>query len=125
MRPIDADELMEHVGRDRLDSRELIAQMIANAPTLEQKDPIDMSADDLTDLARKYKVRIEIEFEPDGYGKVRRKMTISRSSTTLPGSYSKRVRSIRSISWKNTRRTETSRTSFRRRRTWSRIFRAA
>ena len=76
MRPIDADELMEHVGRDRLDSRELIEQMIANAPTLEQKDPIDMSADDLTDLARKYKVRIEIEFEPDGYGKVRRKMTI-------------------------------------------------
>ena len=76
MRPIDADELMEHVGRDRLDSRELIAQMIANAPTLEQKDPIDMSADDLTDLARKYKVRIEIEFDPDGYGKVRRKMNI-------------------------------------------------
>ena len=34
MRLIDADELMEHVGRDRLDSRELIAEMIRNAPTV-------------------------------------------------------------------------------------------
>lgn len=33
MRLIDADELMEHVYRDRLDSRDLIAQMIKNAPT--------------------------------------------------------------------------------------------
>jgi len=32
MRPIDADELLEHVWRDKLDSRELIAQMIKNAP---------------------------------------------------------------------------------------------
>ena len=31
---IDADELLEHVGRDRLDSRERIAQMIKNAPTV-------------------------------------------------------------------------------------------
>lgn len=34
MRLIDADELMEHVGRERLDSRSLIAQMVQNAPTL-------------------------------------------------------------------------------------------
>lgn len=37
MRLIDADELMEHVGRDRLDSRELIMQMVLNAPT--ESDP--------------------------------------------------------------------------------------
>ena len=35
MRLIDADALMEHVYRDRLDSRERIAQMIKNAPTIE------------------------------------------------------------------------------------------
>ena len=34
MRPIDADELMEHVYKDKLDSRELIANMIDNAPTV-------------------------------------------------------------------------------------------
>ena len=34
MRLIDADELIEHVWRDRLDSRELIAEMIDNAPTV-------------------------------------------------------------------------------------------
>lgn len=34
MRLIDADELMEHVYRDKLDSRELIAEMIENAPTV-------------------------------------------------------------------------------------------
>lgn len=34
MRLIDADELIEHVWRDRLDSRELIAEMINNAPTV-------------------------------------------------------------------------------------------
>ena len=38
MRLIDADELMEHVGRDRLDSRELIMQMVLNAPTA--SDPV-------------------------------------------------------------------------------------
>lgn len=35
MRLIDADELMEHVYRDRLDSRELIAKMVENAQTIE------------------------------------------------------------------------------------------
>lgn len=34
MRLIDADEVIEHVWRDRLDSRELIADMINNAPTV-------------------------------------------------------------------------------------------
>jgi len=34
MRLIDADELMEHVGRDKLDSRELIMQMVENAKTI-------------------------------------------------------------------------------------------
>ena len=35
VRMIDADELIEHVYRERLDSRELIAQMVENAPTIE------------------------------------------------------------------------------------------
>lgn len=34
MRLIDADELMDHVYRDKLDSRELIAEMVKNAPTV-------------------------------------------------------------------------------------------
>lgn len=33
-RCIDADELLEHAWRDRLDSRELIAGMINSAPTV-------------------------------------------------------------------------------------------
>ena len=35
MRAIDADELMEHVYRDKLDSRELIAKMVEDAPTIQ------------------------------------------------------------------------------------------
>jgi hypothetical protein len=45
MRLIDADELMEHVWRDKLDSRELIAGMVAKAPTIKEistKIPIDV-----------------------------------------------------------------------------------
>ena len=45
MRPIDADEIMEHVWRDKLDSRELIAKMIENAPTIKEiptNIPIDV-----------------------------------------------------------------------------------
>lgn len=34
MRLIDASELIEHAYRDKLDNRELIAQMIENAPTV-------------------------------------------------------------------------------------------
>lgn len=40
MRLIDADELMEHVWRDRLDSRERIVQMIENAPTVDMKKQV-------------------------------------------------------------------------------------
>lgn len=40
MRLIDADELMEHATRERLDSRELISQMIENAPTIYKDKPI-------------------------------------------------------------------------------------
>ena len=36
MRLINADELMEHVWRDKLDSRELIAKMVENAPTVKE-----------------------------------------------------------------------------------------
>ena len=36
MRLIDADELIEHAWRDKLDSRELIAEMITNAPTIKE-----------------------------------------------------------------------------------------
>lgn len=36
MRLINADELMEHVWRDKLDSRELIAKMIDDAPTVKE-----------------------------------------------------------------------------------------
>jgi len=45
MRLVDADELMEHVWRDRLDSRELIAHMIETAPTVKEiptKIPIEI-----------------------------------------------------------------------------------
>ena len=44
MRPIDADELMEHVWHDRLDSRELIAKMINDAPTIEREQPAEWVA---------------------------------------------------------------------------------
>ena len=37
MRLVDADELMEHVWRDKLDSREAIANMINNAPTFKRE----------------------------------------------------------------------------------------
>lgn len=45
MRLIDADELIEHAWRDKLDSRELIAEMIKKAPTIKEvsiKIPIDV-----------------------------------------------------------------------------------
>lgn len=47
MRLIDADELIEHAWRDKLDSRELIVEMIEKAPTIKEiptkiKIPIDM-----------------------------------------------------------------------------------
>ena len=66
MRLIDADELMEHACRDRLDSRELVIEMIDNAPTVKPENFMGMSADDLIRLARQQKVEIEMRFEPDG-----------------------------------------------------------
>lgn len=45
MRLIDADELMEHAMRDKLDSRELIMKMIYQAPTIKEiptKIPIEI-----------------------------------------------------------------------------------
>lgn len=44
MRLIDADELIEHAWRDKLDSRELIAEMIEKAPTI-KKIPIKIPVD--------------------------------------------------------------------------------
>lgn len=38
MRLIDADELLEHAWRDKLDSRELIANMIESAPTIYDRE---------------------------------------------------------------------------------------
>lgn len=45
MRLIDADELIEHAWRDKLDSRELIVEMIERAPTIKEiptNIPIDV-----------------------------------------------------------------------------------
>ena len=45
MRLIDADELIEHTWRDKLDSRELIVEMIERAPTIKEiptKIPIEV-----------------------------------------------------------------------------------
>lgn len=48
MRLIDADELIERAWREKLDSRELIVEMIATAPTVKEiptKIPIDILED--------------------------------------------------------------------------------
>ena len=41
MRLIDADELLEHVWRDKLDSRKAIAKMVESAPTIKAKKASD------------------------------------------------------------------------------------
>ena len=42
MRLIDADELIEHIGRTKIDTRYDILKMVQNAPTIEQEvKPID------------------------------------------------------------------------------------
>ena len=46
-RLIDADRLMEHVYRDKLDSRELIAQMVENAPTVINLTEIEKEREEL------------------------------------------------------------------------------
>ena len=52
MRLIDADTLMEQVYRDKLDSRELIADMVKNAPTV-------TSAVEMETLCEELKAHIE------------------------------------------------------------------
>ena len=47
MRLIDADELMEHVYRDKLDSRELIEAMVKNAPTICEVDSYRVLCEEL------------------------------------------------------------------------------
>jgi len=67
MRLIDADELMEHVWRDKLDSRELIAKMIDNAPTVKEistKIPINVFEQLISQDSVIDKIRAEIEQLP-------------------------------------------------------------
>lgn len=40
MRIIDADELIEHVWRDRLDSRERIANLVESMPTVRETEGV-------------------------------------------------------------------------------------
>lgn len=70
MRLIDADELMEHVWRDKLDSRELIAKMINNAPTVEEipaKIPINVLKQLISQESVIDKVRERMKLEKLGY----------------------------------------------------------
>lgn len=63
MRLIDADELMEHVYRDKLDSRELIAEMIKNAPTVieieKERDELKMRIEYIKDINQALQKRNE------------------------------------------------------------------
>ena len=43
MRLIDADDLLERVGRERLDTRERIREMVLNAPTIEPQKWISIT----------------------------------------------------------------------------------
>ena len=64
MRLIDADELMEHAWRDKLDSRELIAEMIDNAPIVKEiptKIPINVFEQLISRNSVIDKIRAEIE----------------------------------------------------------------
>ena len=47
MRLIDADELMDHVYRDKLDNRELIAEMVKNAPTAHSAEDYRLACEEL------------------------------------------------------------------------------
>ncbi len=55
MRLIDADNLMEHVYRDRLDSRELIAEMVENAPTIKEPSELTMVCEELKAAIEHYR----------------------------------------------------------------------
>lgn len=64
MRLIDADELMEHVWRDKLDSRAEIAKMVNNAPTVKDiptNMPVDMPID--MDKAKAFMIGILLGFD--------------------------------------------------------------
>lgn len=57
MRLIDADELIEHAWRDKLDSRELIAEMINSAPTIEKMPTLVIEMDMYSFVKSKCTVR--------------------------------------------------------------------
>ena len=64
MRLIDADELIEHAWRDKLDSRELIAGMIEKAPTVKEiptKIPVGVYEELISQKVILDKVKTEIE----------------------------------------------------------------
>lgn len=52
MRLIDADALMDHVYNDKLDSRELIAQMVNNAPTIMDHTEKQMELNEIKEHVR-------------------------------------------------------------------------
>ena len=54
MRLIDADVLMEHVYRDELDSRELIAEMVKNAPTAHSGEDYRLMCEELRAINGKF-----------------------------------------------------------------------
>jgi len=56
MRLIDADELMEHVYRDKLDSRELIAEMVKNAPTAHSGEDYRLMCEELKAVNDHYRL---------------------------------------------------------------------
>lgn len=61
MRLIDADELIEHAAREKLDSRELIIQMIERAPTV--GDDLKQRVRDLSDVNNNLYIDLENERE--------------------------------------------------------------
>lgn len=54
MRLVDADELIERAYRERLDSRELIAQMIESAPTITEEEVVTKWATRIIAEAEEY-----------------------------------------------------------------------
>lgn len=54
MRLVDADELIEKAYRERLDSRELIAQMIESAPTITEEEVVTKWATRIIAEAEEY-----------------------------------------------------------------------
>lgn len=61
MRMIDADELIEHVWRDRLDSRERIANLVESMPTI--KETISVAAADTVPVAEIYDAGYKCGYE--------------------------------------------------------------